>query len=117
MKRTTGVYRTYRRSLGRAILLGLELLVAGDIIRKGGDIARTSRCMRRAFSVPSPDSSASISARAPATASTSRVGASEPFANAAAARPVIRPYTMSSIRELPPSRLAPCSPLAASPMT
>ena len=26
-------YRTYRRSLGRAILLGLEFLVAGDIIR------------------------------------------------------------------------------------
>ncbi|WP_188197713.1 DUF1622 domain-containing protein [Nonomuraea sp. SYSU D8015] len=26
-------YRTYRRSLGRAILLGLEFLVAGDIIK------------------------------------------------------------------------------------
>jgi uncharacterized membrane protein len=26
-------YRAYRRSLGRAILLGLEFLVAGDIIR------------------------------------------------------------------------------------
>jgi uncharacterized membrane protein len=26
-------YRKYRRSLGRAILLGLEFLVAGDIIR------------------------------------------------------------------------------------
>lgn len=26
-------YREYRRGLGRAILLGLELLVAGDIIR------------------------------------------------------------------------------------
>lgn len=26
-------YRTVRRNLGRAILLGLELLVAGDIIR------------------------------------------------------------------------------------
>ena len=26
-------YRTYRESLGRAILLGLEFLVAGDIIR------------------------------------------------------------------------------------
>lgn len=26
-------YRLYRRSLGRAILLGLEFLVAGDIIR------------------------------------------------------------------------------------
>ena len=26
-------YRTYRRGLGRAILLGLEFLVAGDIIR------------------------------------------------------------------------------------
>ncbi|WP_131737171.1 DUF1622 domain-containing protein [Actinomadura roseirufa] len=27
------VYRSYRQSLGRAILLGLEVLVAGDIIR------------------------------------------------------------------------------------
>ncbi|SEG74512.1 Uncharacterized membrane protein [Thermomonospora echinospora] len=27
------VYRRYRQSLGRAILLGLEFLVAGDIIR------------------------------------------------------------------------------------
>ncbi len=27
------VYRLYRQSLGRAILLGLEFLVAGDIIR------------------------------------------------------------------------------------
>ncbi|WP_236700621.1 DUF1622 domain-containing protein [Allosalinactinospora lopnorensis] len=27
------VYRTYRQGLGRAILLGLEFLVAGDIIR------------------------------------------------------------------------------------
>ncbi|MEO6627930.1 MAG: DUF1622 domain-containing protein [Aquihabitans sp.] len=27
------LYRTYRRRLGRAILLGLELLVAADIIR------------------------------------------------------------------------------------
>lgn len=27
------VYRQYRRSLGRSILLGLELLVAADIIR------------------------------------------------------------------------------------
>ena len=27
------VYRDYRQSIGRAILLGLELLVAGDIIR------------------------------------------------------------------------------------
>ena len=26
-------YRTFRQSLGRSILLGLELLVAGDIIR------------------------------------------------------------------------------------
>lgn len=26
-------YRTYRRSIGRAILLGLEFLIAGDIIR------------------------------------------------------------------------------------
>jgi uncharacterized membrane protein len=29
----TPAYRSYRQSLGRAILLGLELLVAGDIIR------------------------------------------------------------------------------------
>jgi uncharacterized membrane protein len=28
-----GIYSRYRRSLGRSILLGLELLVAGDIIR------------------------------------------------------------------------------------
>jgi uncharacterized membrane protein len=28
-----GAYRLYRQSLGRAILLGLEFLVAGDIIR------------------------------------------------------------------------------------
>jgi uncharacterized membrane protein len=27
------LYRSYRRALGRAILLGLEFLVAGDIIR------------------------------------------------------------------------------------
>lgn len=30
---TEEVYRSYRRSVGRAILLGLELLVAADIIR------------------------------------------------------------------------------------
>jgi len=29
----SAAYRLYRQSLGRAILLGLELLVAGDIIR------------------------------------------------------------------------------------
>lgn len=29
-------YRTYRQDLGRAILLGLEFLVAGDIIRTVG---------------------------------------------------------------------------------
>ncbi|MEU6750714.1 DUF1622 domain-containing protein [Spirillospora sp. NPDC046719] len=28
-----GLYRLYRQDLGRAILLGLEVLVAGDIIR------------------------------------------------------------------------------------
>lgn len=28
-----GLYRSYRQSLGRSILLGLELLVAADIIR------------------------------------------------------------------------------------
>jgi uncharacterized membrane protein len=31
--RFDAAYRTYRQSLGRAILLGLEFLVAGDIIR------------------------------------------------------------------------------------
>lgn len=31
--RRTGVYELYRQQLGRAILLGLELLVAADIIR------------------------------------------------------------------------------------
>lgn len=31
--RATDVYRLYRRQLGRSILLGLELLVAADIIR------------------------------------------------------------------------------------
>ena len=29
----TGIYRRFRQQLGRSILLGLELLVAGDIIR------------------------------------------------------------------------------------
>lgn len=29
----TGTYRHFRRQLGQAILLGLELLVAGDIVR------------------------------------------------------------------------------------
>jgi uncharacterized membrane protein len=29
----TGAYRGYRQGLGRAILLGLEFLIAGDIIR------------------------------------------------------------------------------------
>jgi uncharacterized membrane protein len=29
----TNAYRSYRRGLGRAILLGLEVLIAGDIIR------------------------------------------------------------------------------------
>lgn len=31
--RSPGVYRSYRQLLGRSILLGLELLVAADIIR------------------------------------------------------------------------------------
>ncbi|SFP27371.1 Uncharacterized membrane protein [Amycolatopsis arida] len=31
-ERSGGLYRGYRQSLGRAILLGLEFLVAGDII-------------------------------------------------------------------------------------
>ena len=30
---TPNIYRTFRRQLGRSILLGLELLVAADIIR------------------------------------------------------------------------------------
>jgi uncharacterized membrane protein len=33
LRRERSVYRRYRQSLGRAILLGLELLVAADIIR------------------------------------------------------------------------------------
>jgi uncharacterized membrane protein len=33
LRREERVYRRYRQSLGRAILLGLELLVAADIIR------------------------------------------------------------------------------------
>ena len=33
VRREPSVYSRYRRSLGRAILLGLELLVAADIIR------------------------------------------------------------------------------------
>lgn len=33
VRRQTGVYRSYRSFLGRSILLGLELLVAADIIR------------------------------------------------------------------------------------
>jgi len=32
-RRTPGTYENYRRSLGRSILLGLEFLVAADIIR------------------------------------------------------------------------------------
>ncbi len=32
-RRQAGVYRGYRRRVGRSILLGLEFLVAGDIIR------------------------------------------------------------------------------------
>jgi uncharacterized membrane protein len=30
---SSGLYRTYRRRIGRSTLLGLEILVAGDIIR------------------------------------------------------------------------------------
>ncbi len=33
LSRGADAYRLYRQSLGRAILLGLEFLVAGDIIR------------------------------------------------------------------------------------
>jgi uncharacterized membrane protein len=32
-RRTTGTYRIFREQLGRSILLGLEFLVAADIIR------------------------------------------------------------------------------------
>ena len=31
--RETGIYRRFRQQLGRTILLGLELLVVGDIVR------------------------------------------------------------------------------------
>ena len=33
IRRESPIYRPYRRALGRSILLGLELLVAADIIR------------------------------------------------------------------------------------
>ena len=36
-------YRLYRQDLGRAILLGLEFLIAGDIIRTGIVPAKASR--------------------------------------------------------------------------
>ncbi len=36
-RREPGVYRWYRQRLGRSILLGLELMVAGDIIRTADD--------------------------------------------------------------------------------
>ncbi|HEY7276638.1 MAG TPA: DUF1622 domain-containing protein [Trebonia sp.] len=32
-RRETGIYRRFREQLGQTILLGLELLVAGDIVR------------------------------------------------------------------------------------
>jgi uncharacterized membrane protein len=32
-RRDTDVYRRFRQQLGQAMLLGLELLVAGDIVR------------------------------------------------------------------------------------
>ena len=32
-RRETGIYRRFRQQLGRTILLGLELLVVGDIVR------------------------------------------------------------------------------------
>lgn len=32
-RRATGAYGAYRRLIGRSLLLGLELLVAGDVIR------------------------------------------------------------------------------------
>lgn len=38
-KKLHDIYRTYRHNLARSILLGLELLVAGDIIRSvAGDL-------------------------------------------------------------------------------
>ncbi len=37
------VYRSYRRQLGRAILLGLEFLVAADIIRTVAEIPTLER--------------------------------------------------------------------------
>lgn len=46
VRRTGGlhhVYRTYRQNLGRSILIGLEFLVAGDIIRSvGGNLSLDS---------------------------------------------------------------------------
>jgi uncharacterized membrane protein len=33
LRQESGAYRVYRRRIGRSILLGLEFLVAGDIIR------------------------------------------------------------------------------------
>ena len=40
-RREAGIYEAYRRRLGRSILLGLEFLVAGDIIRTVAVTART----------------------------------------------------------------------------
>ena len=45
LKRRTihDLYRTYRQNLGRSILIGLEFLVAGDIIRSvGGNLSLDS---------------------------------------------------------------------------
>ena len=36
-RRESDVYRRFRQQLGQTILLGLELLVAGDIVRTVGD--------------------------------------------------------------------------------
>src|SRR5215831_5055755 len=42
-RRERNVYRLFRQQLGQTILLGLELLVAGDIVRTvGGSLSLTS---------------------------------------------------------------------------
>ena len=79
-------------------------------------VSRIARCSALTFSGPSAARRSSISARAWATAAGERRGASASLAREATARPTIRPNTSSSMREFPPSRLAPCRPLAASPI-
>ena len=76
-------------------------------------VSRTARWRARMFSVPSAASRSATSVRAVATASGDRFCTTRARQWAAAASPVIRPKTSSSMSELPPSRLAPCTPVAA----